>query len=170
MLTAKNDAQEFDFRTPTRWRICFFLMSMLPLTLGVALWANFLGTERAGDFWPCLTLFALTALPLFLCFYILYFSLRTVRFHCAHGSVFETTRFLGISKTRIFDPDRITLKRASFGHRNPQIWLAIYRHQGERQSLLVNEQSCDAIRDLYAWLEKKGQFPCMDKSGDSFGG
>ena len=170
MLPAKTKSEVFDYRTPTRWRICFFLVSILPLSLAFTFWAQVLGNGRANGAWAILILAIASALPMCFGFCLLYFSIRSVRFQCTDKAVTQTTRFLGLSRTRILKTNQITLKRASFGHRNPRIWLAIYRHHGESKSLLANEQSCDRVQELYAWLEQTGEFLCWDESSHSFGG
>lgn len=152
----------FDYRTPTRWRICFLCASTVLLGMGLTPWYYLLSSENVAGFWAIVVLAGFTVLPLLLGFCLFYFCFRSVQFHCVDKSLFRTLRCFGIARTKRLQLDRISLERAAFGQRNPQLWLAVYGHSQESKSLLANEQTCDSVQGLYRWFEKRRHLACVD--------
>ena len=160
----------FEYQAPWGWRACFFLVSLPFLLFSMFFWFHLLANWNVAHAWSIVLMFVFTAIPLFLGLWLLFFSLRGVRLSLRNEQLLCTLKLFWFSRTRVLEFDNAILELASFGHRNPRLWLAIYLCKNESRWMLANEQTCDSVRELFAWLEQHPHFDCRDASNDSFAG
>ena len=164
------EIDKFEFQASWGWRACFFLVSIPFLLFPMFLWFHLLTSWNVANVWSIVPIFVFTAPSLFLGLWLLFFSMRWVRLSSSNKQLLCTHKLFCFSRTRVIEFDNARLELASFGHRNPRLWLAIYVYNNESRSMLANEQTCDSVRELFIWLEQHPHFDCRDASNDRFAG
>lgn len=156
-------SNEFEFRSPLRWRVAFFSISLVPLWMIWLVWSKLLSRELVLDASAIVGPLVVTAVVGGFAGILLYSVLRTVHLRSVDGRVTQTVRVLGIPCSKR-EYDKVYLVRQWFGVKNPRLWYAIYGRSGRSKTMLANEQACESVTELFSWFVNKSGVACVDMS------
>ena len=158
-----EDSNEFEFRSPLRWRIGFSAMSLVPLWMIWLVWSKLFSRPPALEASAFVFPLLFTVFVGGLAGILLYSFLRTVHLRSIAGRVIQTVRVLGIPcSTREYD--KAYLVRQWLGNKKPQLWYAVYGRSNSSKTMIASEQTCESVAELFSWFENQPDLDCVDMS------